>query len=258
MIIKVKKGVEIGGNQIQIMAGPCAIENYKYMSQAAKACKKSGAKILRGGAFKPRTAPSSFQGLGEEGLKILKKVGEEENMATITEVVSPRDIDLVYRYTDIFQVGAKNMQNFSLLEELGKVDKPVLLKRGMAATIKELLFAAEYIISNGNPNVILCERGIRTFEQDTRNTLALTTVPLIKEISKLPIIVDPSHSVGTPSLIPAMVKAAIACGADGILIEVHPEPKKALCDGQQALLPKDFAKMMKELRPIAKAIGRKI
>ena len=257
-VITIKEDIKIGGNQIQIMAGPCAVENYKFVSQAAKACKKSGAKILRGGAFKPRTGPYSFQGLGEEGLKILKQVGEEEGMATVTEVLNPKDINLVAKYTDILQVGARNMQNFNLLAELGKVDKPVLLKRGMSAKIKEWLLAAEYIMVNGNPNVILCERGIRTFEQEIRSTLALTSVPIVKELSHLPIIVDPSHSAGKPSLIPPMAKAAIACGADGIIVEVHPKPEEALCDGQQALLPEIFDKMVNEMKPIAKAIGRTI
>ena len=257
-VITIKEDIKIGGNQIQIMAGPCAVENYKFVNQAAKACKKSGAKILRGGAFKPRTGPYSFQGLGEEGLKILKQVGEEEGMATVTEVLNPKDINLVAKYTDILQVGARNMQNFNLLAELGKVDKPVLLKRGMSAKIKEWLLAAEYIMVNGNPNVILCERGIRTFEQEIRSTLALTSVPIVKELSHLPIIVDPSHSAGKPSLIPPMAKAAIACGADGIIVEVHPKPEEALCDGQQALLPEIFDKMVNEMKPIAKAIGRTI
>lgn len=257
-VIKVKDGIEIGGNEIQLMAGPCAVENYKFVSKAAKACKKSGAKILRGGAFKPRTGPYSFQGLGEEGLKILKQVGEEEEMATVTEVLNPKDINLVAKYADILQVGARNMQNFNLLEELGKVDKPVLLKRGMSAKIKEWLLAAEYIMSNGNPNVIMCERGIRTFEQEIRSTLALTSVPIIKKLSHLPIIVDPSHSAGKPYLIPPMAKAAIACGADGIIVEVHPSPEEALCDGQQALLPDVFDDMVKEMKPIAQAVGRKL
>ncbi|MBD3156544.1 3-deoxy-7-phosphoheptulonate synthase [Candidatus Peregrinibacteria bacterium] len=255
-IVTVKDGIKIGGKEIQIMAGPCAVENYEFVSQAAKACKKSGAKILRGGAFKPRTGPYSFQGLGEEGLKILQQVGKEENMATVTEVLNPKDIELVAQYTDILQVGARNMQNFNLLEELGKVDKPVLLKRGMSAKIKEWLLAAEYIMSNGNPNVIMCERGIRTFEQEIRSTLALTSVPIIKKLSHLPIIVDPSHSAGKPYLIPPMAKAAIACGADGIIVEVHPKPEEALCDGQQALLPDIFDTMMQEIKPIAKVLGR--
>ena len=255
-IITLRDDIRIGGKQIQIMAGPCAVENYKFTSQAAKECKKAGARILRGGAFKPRTGPYSFQGLGKEGLEILHQVGKEENMATVTEVLNAKDIELVAQYSDILQVGARNMQNFNLLAELGKVDKPILLKRGMSAKIKEWLLAAEYIMSNGNPNVILCERGIRTFEKEIRSTLALTSVPIIKELSHLPIIVDPSHSAGKPSLIPPMGRAAIACGADGLIVEVHPKPEEALCDGQQALLPEVFENMMSEIKPIAKAVGK--
>ncbi|MCD6109680.1 3-deoxy-7-phosphoheptulonate synthase [bacterium] len=257
-VVNIRDNIKIGGEEIQIMAGPCTVENYEFVSKTAKVCKKSGAKILRGGAFKPRTSPYSFQGLGKEGLEILKQVGKEEKMAIITEILDLRDINLVAKYADILQVGTRNMQNFKLLEELGKIDKPILLKRGMSARIEEWLLAADYIMSNGNPNVILCERGIRTFEREIKNTLALTSVPIIKELSHLPIIVDPSHSVGKPSLIPPMVKAAIACGADGILVEVHPEPEKAFCDGEQALLPKNFSKMMGEVKTIAKAIGRKL
>lgn len=255
-VIKVRDDIEIGGKKITMMAGPCAVENYEFTKASAKACRKAGAKILRGGAFKPRTGPYSFQGLGEEGLKILKKVAEEEDMAIVTEVLNTRDIDLVTEYTDILQIGARNMQNFNLLEEVGKRKKPVLLKRGMSAKIKEWLLAAEYIMSNGNPNVILCERGIRTFETDTRCTLALASVPLIKKLSHLPIIVDPSHATGKPYLIPAMTKAAIAAGADGIIVEVHPKPEEALCDGQQALTPEMFSNMMDELKPVAEAVGR--
>jgi 3-deoxy-7-phosphoheptulonate synthase len=256
-IIKIKDGVEIGGNKIQMICGPCAVENYDFVSQAAKACKATGASILRGGAFKPRTGPYSFKGLGKEGLKILKQVGKEEDMAIVTEILDIRDIDLVYKHTDIFQVGARNMQNFNLLEELGKVDKPILLKRGPSAKIKEWLLAAEYIMSGGNPNVILCERGIRTFETESRNTLAIASVPIIKELSHLPIIVDPSHATGKPSLIGPLSKASIAAGADGLMIEVHPCPDQALCDGPQAFTPERFTKLMKELDPIAKAVGRK-
>lgn len=255
-IVKIRDNIEVGGKKIALMAGPCAVENYEFVSEAAKAVKKAGCNILRGGAFKPRSGPYSFQGLGEEGLKILKQVGEEENMAIITEVLNTKDIDLVAKYADILQVGARNMQNFNLLEELGKTKKPVLLKRGLSAKIKEWLLAAEYIMSNGNPNVILCERGIRTFEVETRSTLALQSVPLIKELSHLPIIVDPSHAAGKPSLIPAMCRASIAAGADGIIVEVHPKPEEALCDGQQALLPELFAKMVEEIKPIAQAVGR--
>lgn len=255
-IVKVRDGIEIGGKEIQIMAGPCAVENYEFVSQAAKAVKKAGAKILRGGAFKPRTGPYSFQGLGEEGLKILQQVGKEENMATVTEVLNTRDLPLVVEYADILQIGARNMQNFNLLEEVGKTKKPVLLKRGLSAKIKEWLLAAEYIMSNGNPNVILCERGIRTFEDEIRSTLALQSVPLIKELSHLPIIVDPSHAAGKPSIIPAMSKAAIAAGADGLIVEVHPKPEEALCDGQQALTPEMFSEMMDQIKPVAKAVGK--
>ena len=257
-VVNVRNGIEVGGKEISVMAGPCAVENYEFTSASAKACKKAGAKILRGGAFKPRTGPYSFQGLGEEGLKILKQVSEEEDMAIMTEVLNIKDIDLVANYTDIFQVGARNMQNFNLLAELGKTKVPVLLKRGMSAKIKEWLLAAEYIMSNGNPNVILCERGIRTFETDTRSTLALTSVPLIKELSHLPIIVDPSHSTGKPSLIPPMSRAAIAAGADGIIVEVHPKPEEALCDGQQALTPDIFGEMMESMKPIAQAVNRSL
>jgi len=255
-VIKINDEVSIGGKEVCVMAGPCAVENYEFVSQAAKACKAAGAKILRGGAFKPRTGPYSFQGLGEEGLKILKKVSEEENMPIVTEVLNTKDLPLVVEYADILQVGARNMQNFNLLEELGKQKRPVLLKRGMSAKIKEWLLAAEYIMSNGNSNVILCERGIRTFETEIRSTLALQSVPLIKELSHLPIIVDPSHAAGKPSLIQAMSKASIAAGADGIIVEVHPKPDEALCDGQQALTPEIFKDMMDGMRPVAEAVGK--
>lgn len=255
-VVKVKDGIEVGGKELSMMAGPCAVENYEFTKGAAKACKAYGAKILRGGAYKPRTGPYSFQGLGEEGLEILKQVAEEEDMAIVTEILDVRDIDKVAAYADILQIGARNMQNFNLLGEVGKINKPILLKRGLSAKIKEWLLAAEYIMANGNPNVILCERGIRTFEQETRCTLGLSSVPLIKELSHLPIIVDPSHSTGKPSLITPMTKAAIAAGADGIIVEVHPNPALALCDGQQALTPDMFKQLMEESQSIAEAVGR--
>lgn len=254
-VIKVKKA-EIGGKKIALMAGPCAVESEEQTLLSAKAAKKAGAKILRGGAFKPRTNPYAFEGLGEKGLKILRKVADQIDLAVITEVMDLRTIDLVHKYTDIFQIGTRNMQNFDLLKEMGKSDKPVLLKRGMSATIKEFLLAAEYIMTNGNHQVILCERGIRTFEPDTRNTLALDTVPIVKELSHLPIVVDPSHAAGKRTLVSPLSKAAVACGADGLLIDIHPYPEKALCDGDQALLPEELQKLMEELRPIAQAIGR--
>lgn len=257
-IINLGDGITIGGDKIALMAGPCSIENEEQMETIAKAVSKAGAQILRGGAFKPRTSPYSFEGLGEEGLKLMAKSAKNNGMKTITEVVDIRDIDLIARYCDILQIGARNMQNFNLLKEVGKINKPVMLKRGLSATIKELLLAAEHIMKNGNSNVILCERGIRTFETETRNTLALATVPLVKEISHLPIIVDPSHATGKPSLIGPMSKASIASGADGIMIEVHHNPSQALSDGDQALLPEQFANLTKELAPIAEALGKTI
>ncbi|MBN1494592.1 3-deoxy-7-phosphoheptulonate synthase [Candidatus Peregrinibacteria bacterium] len=257
-LIKIGNNIVIGGKEIQIMAGPCTVETYEYTKKSAHACRIAGAKILRGGAFKLRTMPGTFKGLGEKGLKILRKVANEEKMAVISEVIDAKDIDLVSKYADVLQVGERNMQNTLLLEALGKAKKPVLLKRGKSAQISELLYAAEYIARNGNQNIILCERGIRTFENDTRATLALASVPLLKEMCDYPVIVDPSHATGKPSLVPPMAKAAIAAGADGLLIEVHPEPKKALCDGFQALIPVEFLKLMKELKLIAKAVGKKI
>lgn len=256
-IIKVKN-IEIGGKNFACMAGPCAVESEAQLEETAKAVKETGVQILRGGAFKPRSGPYSFQGLGEDGLKMLRKIADKYDMITITEVVDPRDVELVCKYSDILQIGTRNMQNFNLLTEVGKSKHPVLLKRGMSATIEEFLLAAEYILLNGNPNVILCERGIRTFETEVRNTLALATVPLIKELSHLPIIVDPSHATGKPSLVSPMTKAAMACGADGFLIDVHPRPEEALCDGAQAMLPEQFSTMMEELRPLATLMGKKM
>ena len=253
--IKVKD-ITIGGKEVIVMAGPCVVENEQQIFKTARQVKALGAKILRGGAFKPRTSPYSFQGLGEEGLKLLAQVGKEIGLAVVTEVMSVNQIDLVAKYTDIFQVGARNMQNFVLLKELGKTKKPILLKRGMSATLEELLLSAEYILSQGNYEVILCERGIRTFENYTRNTLDLSAVPALKELSHLPVIVDPSHATGKWRLVSPMAKAAIAAGADGLLIEVHPEPKNSLSDGAQTLNFDKFTQLMKELRPIIQAVDR--
>ncbi len=253
--IKVKD-VIIGGKEVVVMAGPCVVENEKQIFETARQVKALGVKILRGGAFKPRTSPYSFQGLGEEGLKLLAQAGKETGLVIVTEVMSVNQIDLVTEYADIFQVGARNMQNFVLLKELGKVKKPILLKRGMSASLEELLLSAEYILTQGNYEVILCERGIRTFENYTRNTLDLSAVPALKELSHLPVIVDPSHSTGRWKLVNPMAKAAIAAGADGLLIEVHPDPKSSLSDGAQTLRLDTFTQLMKELRPIIQAVGR--
>ena len=254
-IIKVKD-ITIGGKEVIVMAGPCVVENEKQIFETARYVKASGAKILRGGAFKPRTSPYSFQGLGEEGLKLLAQAGKETGLAVVTEVMSVNQIELVGKYTDIFQVGARNMQNFVLLKELGKTKKPILLKRGLSATIEEMLLSAEYILTQGNYEVILCERGIRTFENYTRNTLDLSAIPALKRLSHLPVIVDPSHATGRWRLVSPMAKAAIAAGADGLLIEVHPEPKSSLSDGAQTLRFDTFTQLMKEIRPIIQAVGR--
>lgn len=256
-VIKVKN-VEIGGKTVVVMAGPCSVESEDQMEKAAAAVKKAGATIMRGGAFKPRTGPYAFEGLGEEGLKIMRKVCDKHDLVMVTEVLDPRDVDLVLKYTDILQIGARNMQNFNLLKEVGKIRKPVLLKRGMSATIEEFLLAAEYIMSRGNHEVILCERGIRTFEQDTRNTLALATVPIVKDLSHLPIIVDPSHGTGRKNLIAPMSRAAIACGADGLMIEVHPNPSEAKSDADQSLNCEEFKKLMIGLAGIIEAVERKL
>lgn len=251
-------GVKIGTSEVIVMAGPCAVESEEQVLKAAEAVRKSGAKILRGGAFKPRTSPYSFQGLGEKGLEILLAAKEKTGLPIVTEVLEPADVNLVSRYADILQIGARNMQNFALLEEVGKINKPVLLKRGMMSTVEELLLSAEYILSNGNYNVILCERGIRTFEKYTRNTLDISAVALIKRLSHLPIIVDPSHATGDRKLIKPMSRAAIATGADGLLIEVHPCPEEALCDGYQSLNPDEFEELMQEAKKVASAVGRKL
>jgi len=257
-VVKIREGVEVGSEKIAIIAGPCSIESEKQIEEVAAKVKEAGASILRGGAFKPRSSPYTFQGLGEEALKMLKSVSEEFDIPTATEVMDTRDVALVTKYADILQIGARNMQNFNLLKEIGQTKKPIILKRGLSATIKELLMSAEYILSEGNFNVILCERGIRTFEEFTRNTLDLSAVPSIKMLSHLPVIVDPSHAAGRWGLVGPLSKAAVACGADGLLVEVHPNPQEALSDGSQQLLPDNFASLVKELRSIAKAVGRKI
>jgi 3-deoxy-7-phosphoheptulonate synthase len=252
------KNIKIGGGHMAMIAGPCAIESEPLLVEIAERVKEAGANILRGGAFKPRTSPYSFQGLGEDGLKILKATGERFGMPVVTEVMDPRQVDVVERYTDIFQIGARNMQNFDLLKEVGRTRTPVLLKRGMSATVKDLLMSAEYVLSQGNRQVILCERGVRTFEDSTRNMLDLSAVPNVKGQSHLPIIVDPSHATGRPDLIPAMARAAVAAGCDGVHVEVHSCPEKALSDGPQALLPHQYSALMEELRQIADVMGRTI
>lgn len=248
----------IGAEEVIIMAGPCAVENREQLLTTAQAVCDYGADVLRGGAYKPRTSPHSFQGLGDAGLELLKEASELTGLPIITEVLDVRDLEKVIEVADIIQTGARNMQNFALLRELGRIDKPVLLKRGIAATIEEWLQAAEYILLGGNQNVILCERGIRTFETYTRNTLDLSAVPAVKELSHLPVIVDPSHATGRWSLVIPMALAAIAAGADGLLVEVHPDPSKALSDGPQALTPNNFALMVSQLAPVASAVGRKL
>jgi len=251
-------GVEIGGKHLVVMAGPCSVEGEEQILEVARAVKEAGANVLRGGAFKPRTSPYSFQGMAEEGLILLAKAREETGLPIVTEVLNPRDLDLVYKYSDIIQVGARNMQNFSLLKEVGRLDKPILLKRGLANTIDEFLMSAEYILAGGNRQVILCERGIRTFETATRNTLDLSCIPVIKERTHLPIISDPSHGTGYWQYVGALSKASVAVGADGLMIEVHNQPEIAFSDGAQSLKPKKFTQLMKELRPVAEAIGRTI
>ena len=248
--------VKIGGGALAMIAGPCAIEGAEILDEIAGHVKKAGANILRGGAFKPRTSPYSFQGMGEEGLKILRDIGDKHDMPVVTEVMDPRQIPLVERYADMFQLGARNMQNFDLLKEVGQTKKPVLMKRGMSATVKDMLMSAEYILAEGNPNVVLCERGVRSFEDSTRNMLDMSAVPNVKGMSHLPIIVDPSHATGRPDLIPSMALAAVAAGADGVHIEVHSCPEKALSDGPQALLPPKYAEVMKQIRKLAEMFGK--
>lgn len=250
--------IEIGGKNIVIMAGPCAVESREQLFESAMAVKRAGAHFLRGGAYKPRTSPYSFQGLEEEGLKMLSEARKLTGLKIVTEVMDVHSVEKVAEYADVLQIGARNMQNFSLLKAVGKINKPVLLKRGLAATLEEWLSAAEYILNEGNKDVILCERGIRTFETYTRNTLDLSAVPSIKKLSHLPIIVDPSHGTGRWHLVPSMAKAAVAAGADGLIIEVHPDPKNALSDGPQSLTPDNFESLVKELKIVAEAVGREL
>ncbi|MFZ5634929.1 MAG: 3-deoxy-7-phosphoheptulonate synthase [Bacillota bacterium] len=248
--------VEIGGSEIVIMAGPCAVETPGQMYAAAREVSSAGAKILRGGAFKPRTSPYSFQGLEEEGLKLLAGAAKEYGLAAVTEVVDLHSLEVALKYVDMVQIGARNMQNFRLLQAVGRAGRPVLLKRGLSATLEEWLMAAEYIATEGNAGIVLCERGIRTFETSTRNTLDLSAVPLVKSLSHLPVIVDPSHATGMRKLVGPMSFAAVAAGADGLLVEVHPEPQKALCDGPQSLSPEEFWIMAGKLKAVAAAVGR--
>ena len=248
----------VGGDEVIVMAGPCSVETEEQIAAAAAAVKKAGAKILRGGAFKPRSSPYSFQGLGEEGLRMMRTAADAEGLKVVSEVMDVSQIELVARYVDILQVGARNMQNYTLLRELGKSRTPVLLKRGIAATIEEWLLSAEYVLSGGNTDVILCERGIRTFESYTRNTLDISAIPVIQKLSHLPIIADPSHGTGLRDKVAPMARAAIAAGADGLIIEVHPDPDNALSDGAQTIFPPQFDRLMAELRIIAPAIGRSI
>jgi len=251
-------GVEVGGSEIIIIAGPCAVESREQLFETARSVKAGGASILRGGAFKPRSSPYNFQGLGEEGLKLLSIIRKETGLPVVTEVMDTRQVELVASYADMIQIGSRNMQNYPLLKEAGMCHKPVLLKRGMMATIEEFLLAAEYILNQGNEQIILCERGIRTFETSTRNTLDLSAVPMLKRLSHLPVIVDPSHGTGLRWMVPSMSKAAIAVGADGLIVEVHYKPEEAICDGYQSLSLDEFDLLMADLKKIAKAIGREI
>jgi 3-deoxy-7-phosphoheptulonate synthase len=251
-------GVEIGGERIVVMAGPCAVESEKQLMEAAEIVKKAGAAVLRGGAFKPRTSPFSFQGLQTRGLELLAKARNEYGLPVVTEVVNTEDVELVASYADILQIGSRNMQNFSLLTNAGKSKRPVVLKRGFSCTITEWLTAADYLLAEGDDQVILCERGIRTFEDSVRFSMDISSIPVVHKNSHLPIIADPSHSAGHYSLVPAIAKAAVAAGADGLIIEVHPNPKEALVDGLQSLSPSDFTRLMEELRVVAKAVGRYI
>ncbi|MCX5669115.1 MAG: 3-deoxy-7-phosphoheptulonate synthase [Candidatus Omnitrophica bacterium] len=257
-VIDLGKGVKIGGKEVVIMAGPCTIENIDSLFEIAREVKKAGATVLRGGAFKPRSSPYSFQGLGKAGLQMLKQVGNELDLVTVSEVMDSCEVGLVADYVDVLQIGCRNMQNFNLVKEVGATKKPVVLKRGMASTVKDMLMSAEYILSGGNFSVILCERGIRTFEDSTRNTLDISAVPVTKQLSHLPIIIDPSHAAGKWNWVPALSKAAIAAGADGLIIEVHNHPEEAVSDGAQSLIPSKFLDLMGELKAVANSVGRKI
>jgi len=256
-VIKIKD-VEIGGEDVSLMAGPCTVESLEQIEIIAEKLNEIGVKILRGGAFKPRTSPYAFQGLGEEGLKIMRHVADKYNMLVISEIMDISQLPLFLKYVDIFQVGARNMQNFNLLRELGYIDRPVMLKRGLSATIEEWLMSAEYIMSGGNRDVILCERGIRTFERATRNTLDLSAIPVVKKVSHLPIVVDPSHATGLRDKVAPMSRASIAAGADGIIVEVHHSPETAICDGAQSLYPEQFMKLVEDLKIIAPVVGKKL
>jgi 3-deoxy-7-phosphoheptulonate synthase len=251
-------GVSVGGQQVIIMAGPCSVESREQLMETAAAVKEAGAHVLRGGAFKPRTSPYAFQGLGLKGLELLREASEAFHLPVITEVMSPQEVTLVAQYADILQVGARNMQNFALLHAVGEMQKPVMLKRGMMSTIEELLMAAEYILSDGNSRVILCERGIRTFEPSMRNTFDINAIPMLKSLTHLPVIADPSHGTGKWELVAPVGRAAVAAGADGLIVEVHKDPSKALSDGAQSLKPENFAKMVSEVRRVAEAIGRRV
>ncbi len=252
------KGVKVGGDTFTIIAGPCSVENREQLLTTARGIKKCSAHMLRGGAFKPRTSPYSFQGLGEEGLKLLKEASEETGLPVVTEVMNPRDLGIVMKYADVLQIGARNIQNFALLREVGKTNKPVLLKRGMATTIQEFLMSAEYIMSEGNADVILCERGIRTFETATRNTLDISAIPVLKKETHLPVIIDPSHAAGKRDYVPALSRAAIAAGADGLLIEVHYNPQVAVSDAAQQLTVEEFCNLVKDLEKIDEVVGKKV
>jgi 3-deoxy-7-phosphoheptulonate synthase len=249
-------GVAVGGREVVVMAGPCSVESEAQVLEVAEAVKGAGARVLRGGAYKPRTSPYAFQGLKEQGLRYLAEARKRTGLPVVTEVLETESVEVVAEYSDILQIGARNIQNFTLLRRVGEIGKPVLLKRGMATTIQEFLLSAEYVLSAGNPHVILCERGIRTFETATRFTLDLNAVPVLKKLCHLPVVVDPSHGTGHWDLVAPMAKAAVACGADGLIIEVHPRPEEALSDGPQSLKPTKFAQLMRELRPVAEAVGR--